>query len=82
MLVNAYGEHVGGGERPWQLDFVERMVEVGRLRYCDVCGRPMPPKRKGHDALYCSFRCKQEANRYRARMRKRRMANMSAESES
>ena len=66
MLVNAYGEHVGGGERPWQLDFVERMVEVGRLRYCDVCGRPMPPKRKGHEALYCSWACKREANRRQA----------------
>lgn len=81
MLVNAYGEHVGGGERPWQLDFVERMVEVGRLRYCDVCGRPMPPRKRGQRAKYCSWACKQEANRYRARMRKRRMENMSVDSD-
>ena len=78
MLVNTYGEHVGGGERPWQLDFVERMVEVGRLRYCDVCGRPMPPRKRGQRAKYCSWACRREANRYRARMRKRRMANTSA----
>ena len=72
MKVNAYGEHVGGGERPWQLDVVERLVEKGELRYCDVCGRPMAPKRKGQDACYCSFACRQEANRYRARMAKRK----------
>lgn len=71
-MVNAYGEHVGGGERPWQLDVIERYVEKGLLRYCDVCGRPMAPKRNGQHALYCSFKCKQEANRYRARMRGRR----------
>ena len=81
MLVNAYGEHVGGGERPWQLDFVERMVEVGRLRYCDVCGRPMPPRKRGQRAKYCSWACRREANRYRARMRKRRIANVGVDSD-
>lgn len=71
MKVNAYGQHVGGGERPWQLDVVERLVEKGELRYCDVCGKPFKP-RSGRN-VYCSFACRQEANRYRARMRKRRM---------
>lgn len=39
-------------------------------RPCDVCGEPFEPKNARQ--LYCSFRCKQEANRYRARMRVRR----------
>lgn len=71
MKVNAYGEHVGGGPRPWQLDVVERMAESGKLRYCDVCGRPFRPRNERN--VYCSFRCKQEANRYRARMRNRKL---------
>jgi predicted nucleic acid-binding Zn ribbon protein len=72
-MVNAYGQHVGGGERPWQLDVIERLVAAGRLRYCDVCGRPMAPKRRGGDAKYCSWECQREAGRYRARQRKRRL---------
>lgn len=74
MKVNAYGEHVGGGERPWQLDVVERLVEKGELRYCDVCGRPYPPTHGR--TCYCSFACRQEANRYRARMAKRKEREM------
>jgi len=70
MMVNAYGEHVGGGERPWQLDVIERLVEQGEMRYCDVCGKPYKPK---CDTMrYCSFACRMEANRYRARQAKRK----------
>ena len=70
MIVNAYGEHVGGGERPWQLDVMERMVDEGTLRYCNVCGRPYPPTHGR--TCYCSFACRMEANRYRAAQSKRK----------
>lgn len=73
MLVNAYGQMVGGGPEPWQLGAVRRLADAGRtMRYCDVCGKPMPARRRGQPALYCSFPCQQEAKRYRARQRKRR----------
>ena len=71
MRVNAYGEYVGQGERPWQLDVLERFVDEGRMRYCDVCGRPYVPDHGKR--CYCSFKCRMEANRYRARMRNRRI---------
>ena len=70
MMVNAYGNHVGGGGRPWQLDVIDRLVDKGAMRYCDVCGRPMPVD--GYARKYCSFACRQEANRYMARMAKRK----------
>ncbi len=56
-------------------DVAERMlaslIRTGRLKACDVCGRPFKPRDSRH--VYCSFKCKQEANRYRARMRARRI---------
>lgn len=83
MRMNDMGEFVDGpprtlrvacGERPWQLVVVERLCDEGRvLRWCDVCGRPMTARgRMGQERKYCSFGCRQEANRYRARMRRRR----------
>lgn len=71
MLVNAYGEHIGG-TKPWQIEVIERLVDKGVLRYCDVCGRPFKPK--CDTQRYCQFQCRQEANRYRARQRARRIA--------
>ena len=72
MIVNAYGEHVGGGPEPWQLSVVRRLADEGRvLRYCDVCGRPMAARGQGGARKYCSFACRQEANRYMARRRRR-----------
>ena len=70
LMVNAYGEHVGGGERPWQLDVLDRLVAMGKMRYCDVCGRPYVPDRGKR--CYCSWTCRMEANRYRARQAKRK----------
>jgi hypothetical protein len=49
----------------------EAMVSVGVLRLCDVCGRPFRPRSDRN--VYCGFKCRQEANRYRARMRARRL---------
>ena len=72
MMAHAYGEDVGNGPEPWQMSVVRRLADEGRvLRYCDVCGRPYQPTHGRR--CYCSFACRQEANRYRARMRKRRM---------
>ena len=58
-------------ERPWQLDVIERLVDSGALLTCSVCFKPFVSRNRKQ--RYCSFRCKQEANRYRARQRKRRM---------
>lgn len=78
--------HAGAGESiahergftyaPKPVDVRARMLEsllrTGKLRFCDVCGAVFKP----HDRrnVYCSFRCRQEANRYRARQRRRRLA--------
>ena len=40
-------------------------------RTCDVCGKLFAPATKRQ--VYCSWECRMEANRYRARMRWRRM---------
>ena len=56
---------------PWREKVVERLVSMGHLRYCDVCGKPYVPDHGKR--CYCSFACRMEANRYRARMRARRM---------
>jgi hypothetical protein len=53
---------------------IEMMVKVGKLRLCDVCGRPFKPYNPVN--VYCSFKCRQEANRYMAKMRKRRKARL------
>jgi len=64
---------VAGGDQ-WRGKLVERLCDEGRvMRWCDVCGRPMAARgRMGQERKYCSFGCRQEANRYRARMRRRR----------
>jgi predicted nucleic acid-binding Zn ribbon protein len=49
---------------------IETMVKVGKLRWCDVCGRPFKPYSPAN--VYCSFKCRREANRYRAKMNGRR----------
>lgn len=55
----------------------EQTADVrGGKRACDVCGEPFEP-RDGRN-VYCSFKCRQEANRYRARQRKRRMRKETA----
>lgn len=49
---------------------LESFIRAGRLRRCDVCGAVFHPYAARN--VYCSFGCRQEANRYRARQRKRR----------
>lgn len=73
LLVNAYGKPIDG-KHEWRLDVIDRFVQMGLLRYCDVCGRPMAPRGRGGERKYCSFACRREANRYRAKMRNRRIS--------
>lgn len=80
MIPAAVGEAIrqesGFTYAPEPVDVRARMLEsllrTGKLRSCDVCGAVFKP----HDRrnVYCSFRCRQEANRYMARQRKRRLA--------
>ena len=82
MRVNEYGEFVAEeragairlreGDAPPEARLIGNLLALGKLRTCDVCGKPMVPTGRGGPRKYCSFACKQEANRYRARMRYRR----------
>ena len=60
---------------PPPIDVRARMLasfmRTGKLRYCDVCGKVFKPREPRN--VYCSFTCRQDANRYRARQRKRRL---------
>lgn len=59
-----------------EAQMAQALSDRGQVRMCDVCGMEFAPRGKGN--VYCSFRCRQEANRYRARQRKRRMRKETA----
>lgn len=56
---------------PWREKVFWRLVDMGKILICDVCGKPFLPV--NGKRCYCSFACRMEANRYRSRMRARRM---------
>ena len=58
------------GVAEWRVRAVTSLLRTGKLKYCDVCGELFKPRDARN--VYCGFACKQEANRYRAKMRKRR----------
>lgn len=59
------------GVEEWKVRMAESLLRTGKLRYCNVCGKVFKPRDVRN--VYCGFKCKQEANRYRARMRGRRL---------
>jgi hypothetical protein len=78
MRLNGMGEFVDDGEprtvrvrtdeekRAWAI----RRLEAMGVRVCDICGKPFRPVQSRQKR--CSFACKMEANRRRARERCRR----------
>lgn len=78
MIVNSMGEFVTdeqpvsyAGKDDWRVRALQSLLRTGKLRYCNVCGRVFKPRDARN--VYCGFKCKQEANRYRAKMRGRRL---------
>lgn len=78
MLVNEMGEFVDDSEPrtvkvrdrdDWRGRAAARIVS-GKFKPCDVCGEPFRPR--SYRQVYCSWECRMEANRYRARQSARR----------
>lgn len=86
--MNAHGEFVdGGGERRVRVrtdaekreEALRRLVDAGLVGICDVCGAPFRREGTRKHAKRCSWECKQEANRRRARERAARERGADAE---